>query len=327
MLKVRAPLMAAKDDETNTGGAAGEKDYGDEFEAEVLDTADDDLGVAASGDSELESERDSDGDERGSGDKRGNRGEGDAIPGKRAKEMMDKAADKARREMQTQLDELRSQLESVNRATRGAAYTPLQQLELGKQRIAELRDQYEDELLGGKKDEAKATRKQLNQLEDRIEDLKVQIASRASQTGAAEDVRYSAALQIIEDKYPELNPENDDYDKEKDDEVADLVDGLVAKGTAKDIALKRAVKYVLGERKAKKDDEKDDPAMRRTMEARKRAADAAAKQPADGSRAGRGDDRQETKLDLAKRITPQTFKKYNELPESEQAKLRGDYAN
>ena len=337
MLKVGTQrLMAAADDDGKGGGTPKverdpKKDYGDDFEAEAAEgldasgeSANDELDIAARGDAADDDAHSADGNESDSDDKRGDRGKGDAIPGKRAKEMMDKAAEKARRAMQAQLDELRAQLEATTRANRGTEYTPLQQLQLGKQRLSELRDQYEDEILSGKKDEAKVTRKQVNMLEDQLEDLKVQIAARASQTGAAESIRYQAALEVIEEKYPELNPEHDDYDKDKDDEVADLVDGLVAKGTAKDVALKRAVKYVLGERKKTKDGE-DDPAMARTIEARRRAAAAAAKQPADGSRAGRGDDRSDSKADLLKKITPNTWKKFAELPENEKAKLRGDY--
>lgn len=328
----RHPLLAAADKGDKGGSAASGDDrdpskFGDDFDdedgLEAVTTSDDDDsddGAAAA----VARADGADSDDADSSGKGADDDDGKPIPGKRAREMISKAEKKVRNEMQAQLDELRRQLEGLSTATRGAQYTPLQQLQFAEKRLEELRDEHEGLLLEGKKEEARASRKQLTLLEAQIRDAKVEISSRAAQTGAAESVRYQAALEVIEEKYPELNPDNDDYDKSKDDEVGDLVDGLVRNGTAKDIALKRAVKYVLGDRRKKAGEEAADPALQRTLDARKRAADAARKQPPDGSKAGSADDKPDAKLDLSRKIGPQTFKRYNDMSEQEKAKLRGD---
>lgn len=254
------------------------------------------------------------------------------IPGDRAREMVAKAEDRARKKMQGELDALKDQLARVagQGRDRGAdRASPVQQLRLMEAKRDELDASYEELVFAGKKDEARAVRVQMRQLETSISDYKVELRSVAAQRGAADDVRYQVQLDLIEGRYPELNPEHDDYDKDKEDEVSVLVDGLVAKGLAKDLALKRAVKYVLGERRegGKKDEGELDPKTARAVEARKRAAAAARATPENSSNLSKATDGKEREgVDLSKRVSPQTFQKYAKLDEREKARLRGDTA-
>jgi hypothetical protein len=308
-------LLAAAGEEGGGGGKAEERDpksFGDEVEEqeEELDEDGNPIVVEEAEEEELEK------DEKADKDK--------PIPGKRAAEMVAKAEKRAKAELQSQLDELKAQLQAATGGGRRAS--PVQQLRLMEQKKAELEDKYEELMVGGKKEELPAVRRELKHLETAIVDYKVELRATAAQSGAAEDVRYQVALDIMEERYPELNPEHDDYDKDREDEVSDLVDGLVAKGIAKDVALKRAVKYVLGERKGgKKEEGDDDPKLARTIAARKRAAEAARRTPANGEVVGRTDTKgDENKIDMTRKITPEVFAKFGKLDEKERARLRGD---
>lgn len=330
---IRNKLLAPAGEDGGKGGGAvardPELDFGDEVTDldEQLDSDGADAGATDAG-------GDGGGDDAGGADDSGGGAGGDGgkdkdtVPGKRLKELLAKQEKKVRQELQAEIDELKRKISSRDDEG-GRRYTPVQQLRLMEAKKEELEEKYEELVMSGKKEELKPLRQQIKQLEAGIVDFKVEMRATAAQTGAAEDVRYQVALDLIEEKYPELDADSDDYDREKDSEVSDLVDGLVAKGLAKDVALKRAVKYVLGERRAaKKESEEgagsDDPRTQRMLDARKRAAAAAAKQPANGEGAGKTGGAGPAKIDLSKRITPEAFERFSKLDEKDRARLRGD---
>lgn len=304
-------FQAPADD--NAGGGGGKVDLGDDHVATV------------DGDDEAEEVDDDDEAEDEPAAKPPSRAK--PVPGERVAELVSKAETKARAEMRAELDALRAEMSGLANAG-NRRVSPVTQLRNMEAKAAELEDAYQEFVFAGKKDEAKSVRAQQRSLDVQIADYKVDMRAAAAQTGAAEDVRFQVLLDDIEARYPELNPDGDDFDRTKETEVSELVDGLVAKGLAKDVALKRAVKYVLGERRGGKGGELDpekDPKLARTVEARRRAAEATSRQPANaeglGRAAERGDDK---KVDLSRKITPEAFKRYSALDESSRSKLRGD---
>lgn len=148
---------------------------------------------------------------------------------------------------------------------------------------------------------------------------------------AAESARYSIALERIEQAYPELNEDADEFDAEKLADVADLKAVYERRGMTPTQALQKAVLkfYPKAETKAQESattvaprvTEKDIAAERKKAAAAK-TADAVTRQPASTSKAGTDNTR-------TVGLTPQDVikmdqDKFAKLGEDELKKLRGD---
>lgn len=191
--------------------------------------------------------------------------------------------------------------------------------------IEELEDKYEEAVLEGKRDEARMIRRQLSQHRDVLSDAKAQYSTEAAKRETLAEMRYDASLARAESEHPELNPDSDEYDEELTDEVGVLLESFVLRGFTRDVALAKAVKYVVGT-VAKKDPDLKDPkrvADDRAESARRKAADAAKKQPASLSTSGLDSDKgglKSGKIDI-NRVSQTGFAK---ISEDELSELRGD---
>jgi hypothetical protein len=204
-----------------------------------------------------------------------------------------------------------------------------EEIETLRGRIDEMDDKYEDLLADGKTAEAKALRKQIRELQD-VYNRSIAVAnSKAASSVAVEQMRYDTALSNLEAQYAKMNPDHDDFDPEIVDEVIEVMTGLQRSGATKSAALRRAVKYVLGNPPASAEKIEDDAAKVQSLrdekreEAVKRGLDAASKQPADLSKVGLDSDKagnKEGKIDVLK-LTQAQFAK---LDEAQLSKLRGD---
>lgn len=200
-----------------------------------------------------------------------------------------------------------------------------------KSDLDKLQDKYEDLILDGKKDEAKAVRKELREMQDRIADFRAATSSATARIEAIDALKYEAALAKAEQDFPELNPDNDEsYNEGKVDEIADLCDALMRSNKLpRHEALTKAVKYVMGSKKdeaavsAADKAKADDEAKKRTIEARKRAAEALNKSPANTDGAGKDNDKGGGK-DGAVDIMKLSQAKFKELDDATLAKMRGD---
>lgn len=194
-----------------------------------------------------------------------------------------------------------------------------------KAKVDELKDKYEDLMKDGKFDDARKVRKQIDYMQDELIDLKTSIKTAESRAEAIQQLQFDAQLAKFEAQYPVINPDHDDFDEAKTNEVDALFNVYVKAGTPRAQALSKAVKYVLGEPpSAKATDAAAEAAKKRAEEARRKAADAAGKQPPnlnghgkDSDKGGKGG---EGSIDVMK-LSQDKFAK---LDAETLSKLRGD---
>lgn len=237
------------------------------------------------------------------------------------KSRFDEALGKAKQREQALLDEI-EKLKGGQQASATAKAVREMRDEIDK-----LQDKYEDLILDGKKDEARKVRRQVEELRDELSEYQTNTKSEAARKAAIDEMSYNAQLAGYEAKYPALNPEHEDFDEDKTDEVATLLNAFVKAGQKRADALAKAVKYVLGAPpaagKGGDDDKAKELADQRAAEARKKAADANKKQPPNGKDVGLDSDKAGGKggdVDVL-RLSQDKFAK---LDEETKAKLRGD---
>ena len=254
-----------------------------------------------------------------------NKAEADAkkrirIPKERVDEMQRKSRERE--------DALNKRIQDLERgATKTQQNEAVSEL---KTKAEKLQDEYEELLVDGKKVEAKAVRVQIEDIREKISDAKAAATSETARKTTIEELKYESTLSKIEADYPALNPDvGDQFDEAKAEEVADLMQGFMARGQARQVALMRAVKYVMGEPAAaaavadKKEDAKPDT---RAEDARRKAADAARKQPANSTKVGADSDKHggggkdKGEIDVMRL----SQSKFNRLDEDTLSKLRGD---
>ena len=325
----------AGDDGGAAGGGSDAADRGDDVKS-PLDTA-------GKGDKLDPDEDDKPKDEGGKEDKEGKGAkadEGDETPEEKAererleaeeerrkrvripKARFDEALGKAKAREQALLDEI-EKLKGGQQASATAKAVREMRDEIDK-----LQDKYEDLILDGKKDEARKVRRQVEGLRDELSEYQTNTKSEAARKAAIDEMSYNAQLAGYEAKYPALNPEHEDFDEEKTDEVASLLTAFVKAGQKRADALAKAVKYVLGApaapSKGGDDDKAKGMAEQRAAEARKKAAEANKKQPPDGKNVGLDSDKAGggNKGDID--IMRMTQDKFAKLDEETLSKLRGD---
>jgi DNA repair exonuclease SbcCD ATPase subunit len=194
-----------------------------------------------------------------------------------------------------------------------------------KAKIEELQDKYEDLILDGKKDDARKVRKQIDAMREELVDFQTSVKSDAARRAAIEELTYNAQLANFESKYPALNPEHEDFDEEKTDEVASLMKAFVQSGEKRDKALAKAVKYVMGPPPEQKtSDAARILAEKRAAEARKKAAEANGKQPPSTAKVGLDSDKAGAAGEMGVDVMRLTQEKFAKLDEEALAKLRGD---
>ena len=195
-------------------------------------------------------------------------------------------------------------------------------------KIDELQDKYEDLILDGKKDEARKVRRQVDELREDLTEYQTNTKSEAARKAAIDEMSYNAQLAGYEAKYPALNPEHEDFDEDKTDEVATLLNAFVKAGQKRADALAKAVKYVLGAPpaagKGGDDDKAKELADQRAAEARKKAAEANKKQPPDGKNVGLDSDKAGGGKGGDVDVLRLSQDKFAKLDEETKAKLRGD---
>lgn len=210
--------------------------------------------------------------------------------------------------------------------------------------IATLEAAYAKQLADGKPDEAAATMAKIRGLDREAAEVRADQKIAAATARAVEQTRFDTALDRIEGAFPMLNPDHDDFDEDKHNEVLELVQAYQLRGRTPTDALQRAVKLVMGEPENRKQEQaitvkprvdegdkdgKDDPPRRRStdVEARRRqdavdrSADAVRRTPPATSGAGSDSDRAGK---LAKPVSQMSEKEFSELDEAELARRRGD---
>lgn len=194
--------------------------------------------------------------------------------------------------------------------------------------VTDLQDKYEDLLLDGKKEDARKVRRQLDDARDALLEHQTNTKADAARSAAVSELTYNAQLASLESKYPAMNPDHDDFDGEKTDEIAFLADSMVKTGMKRADALTKAVKYVLGEPPAAKGnkgkDEAADIAAKRAEEARKKAAEADKRQPPGTKGVGIDSDKAGGKGSGDINVMAMSQEKFAKIDAETLARLRGD---
>lgn len=238
------------------------------------------------------------------------------------KSRFDEALGKAKQREQALLDEI-EKLKGGQQASATAKAVRDMRDEIDK-----LQDKYEDLILDGKKEEARKVRRHVEALRDELSEYQTNTKSEAARKAAIDEMSYNAQLAGYEAKYPALNPEHEDFDEDKTDEVATLLNAFVKAGQKRADALAKAVKYVLGAPPAagKGDDGDKSKGLvdQRAAEARKKAAEANKKQPPDGKNVGLDSDKAGGGKGGDVDVLRLSQDKFAKLDEETKAKLRGD---
>ena len=194
-----------------------------------------------------------------------------------------------------------------------------------KSKIEELQDKYEDLILDGKKDEARKIRKQVDAMRENLVEYQTSVKSDAARKAAVDELSYNAQLAGLEAKYPALNPEHEDFDEDRTNEVATLVNAFMKYGTKRSEALAKAVKYVLGAPPEQKvSDAGKVLAEQRAKTAREKAAEADKKQPPNSAKVGLDSDKAGKGGEQGIDVMRLSQDKFSKLDEETKAKLRGD---
>lgn len=239
------------------------------------------------------------------------------------KSRFDEALGKAKQREQALLDEIEKLKGGQQASATAKAVKDM------RAKIDELQDKYEDLILDGKKDEARKVRRQVDELREDLTEYQTNTKSEAARKAAIDEMSYNAQLAGYEAKYPALNPEHEDFDEEKTDEVASLLTAFVKAGQKRADALAKAVKYVLGAppvagKGGDDGDKSKELADQRAADARKKAAEANKKQPPDGKNVGLDSDKAGGGKGGDVDVLRLSQDKFAKLDEETKAKLRGD---
>ena len=235
------------------------------------------------------------------------------------KSRFDEAQAKARQREQALLEEIEKLKGGQQASATQKAVSDM------KSKIEELQDKYEDLILDGKKDEARKVRKQVDAMREELVEYQTSVKSDAARKAAVDELSYNAQLAGFEAKYPALNPEHEDFDEDRTNEVATLVNAFMKYGTKRSEALAKAVKYVLGAPPEQKvSDAGKVLAEQRAKTAREKAAEADKKQPPSSAKVGLDSDKAGKGGEQGIDVMRMSQDKFSKLDEETKARLRGD---
>lgn len=272
----------------------------------------------------------------------------DPDEGKDDEKAEEKAEDKKKREARIPLSRHKEMLEK-ERTKRAELEGKLAQYQRGSQvadlnesitasenEVLKLEKEYAALLADGEVEKATATMAKIRGLERQMSEAKSDMKIAAAEARATEHARYNIALERIEQAYPVLNSDHDDYDA---DLMADVVDLKAAyeqrRGLTPTAAMQKAVETLVGSRTKAQEKaldttprvtEKDvagEKAAERKREAVKKTAEAVAKQPPSTARVGMDHDKAGGALTAAdvKKMSQADFAK---LTDEQLAQMRGD---
>jgi len=229
------------------------------------------------------------------------------------------------------------------RAQREALETRLAQYEKGQQvarvnddltkiedNILSMEKQYNTFLAEGEIDKASELMSRIRQAERQISESKAEMRAQVAEVRARETARYDIVLERIEESYPQLDQDSDEYDADMVQDVADLKSVYQNRGMTPSKALQAAVKKLLGaeDRSQRTATEvaprvtDKDIAAERKREAVRKTADAVRRTPSSTRDVGMDSDK-------AGKLTPKDImsmkqEDFAKLGEEQLAKMRGD---
>lgn len=245
------------------------------------------------------------------------------IPLSRHKELLNKERDR-REALERQLAQYQkgSEVQKL-----GADLTKLED------GVLDMEAKYNKLLADGETEKARELMTKIRQAEREIIETKSEARLQEATARAAESARYSIALERIEEAYPQLNEDSDEFDEEKMNDVADLKAVYQQRGMTPTQALQKAVKKLMGSPETKAQEaattvaprvsEKDIAAERKKQAAAK-TADAVKSQPPATTKSGEDNNRAVSLT--AGDVMKMSQAEFAKLDEAQLKKLRGDEA-
>lgn len=191
--------------------------------------------------------------------------------------------------------------------------------------VKELIKQHTNYLSDGELDKASDVMEKILEAKESISERRAAAQASNTKTAAKEEILYDALVSKLEVEYPQLNPENEAYDKAVVKRVQAMMTGLMqTEKMSVNAALKEAVETLMTPAKTAEKGKADEAGVRRKEEAVKKAVDAKTRQPASSNGVGQDHDKSGGALD-ASMVTKMTYEEFSKLPEETLAKMRGDF--
>ena len=172
---------------------------------------------------------------------------------------------------------------------------------------------------------------EIRKLDRQIVEAKNDMKIQAAVAQATEAARYNIAMERVEEAYPQLNEDSDDYDADLAGDVVGLMSSYRGQGMTPTAALQKAVKRLLPpvtkaqEAAAEVKPRPDAAAIaaERKKVAVEKALDAAKKSPPDTKHVGLDSDKAGGTIS-AKDVVKMSFKDFSALNEETLSRMRGD---
>ena len=198
--------------------------------------------------------------------------------------------------------------------------------------VLALEKQYADLLTDGENAKAVEVMSKIRGLERQMAETKSDLKIQVAEARATERARYNTALERVENSFPQLNPDHEDYNDETMGEVVELMDAYKLKGLTPTAALQKAVKLIVGAETAKQEAAttvkpnvaEKDIAAERKKDAVDKTVKAVSKTPPSLNRTGLVSDKLGGGADSAAAVMKMSQKEFAQLSDSALAKLRGD---
>mgnify|MGYP003599584575 CR=1 FL=1 len=155
-----------------------------------------------------------------------------------------------RRKAEEELEKLRAQLAAQARAQEEAAKPKGPTMGELEKELEDLEEKYEDAVINGEKETARKLRSQIAKARDTIIESRVTVKAEAARSAALEQVQFDNFLDRTLAAYPELDRSSEQYDSTSEADVMDIAEAFLAKGQSRVDTIGKAVKLVLGAKKA-----------------------------------------------------------------------------
>ena len=210
-----------------------------------------------------------------------------------------------------------------------------EQITAAEDSIMKMEKDYATLLTDGEIDKATALMAEIRRAERGMAEAKGDMKIQAAEARATERARYNTSLERIENAFPELNPDHEDYNDELMAEVAELKDAYQMKGLTPTVALQKAVKALVEPRTTRQEmattstprvSEKDIAAERKAAAVTK-VEKATRTSPPNLNRSGVDSDKLgagSTEAQAVMNMTQAEFKKFADSNPEALARARGD---
>lgn len=246
------------------------------------------------------------------------------IPVDRHKAMLDKAREER--------DAALAQVQAIANAKKAEATND--EIATLEASIIEKEEAYNKALVDGDTKTATALMRDIRAIERTVTESRAEMKAQIATAQAVETIRYNTVVERLEASYPVLNPDHEDFDKEKIQDVMDLAGTYQARGMPMSDALQKSVKTLLGAASGAQKTAVDTTPRVTTAEAEaaaaakeaatKKALDAEKRQPPNPAKIGVDSDKKGGGLISAEDVMKMSQDKFAALNEETLARLRGD---